>query len=281
MCFRNARKRTSRQSKWQSFATASEPNPRSSERNAGHRPGPVVRGTFSPARAWRPAVVARLARTLGISEPLLRAPVGSAFAEVVEQPEARSWNQLPPNATFGCRAPSASDRQRTAGERPSAPRTLNPVLATEPLAGVSRASLRTDCAASLDPSLCLPVENSVTLRPPSLVIVPLALALASALATPSDATHKISSAVSRIPRPATPPSLAGWSALRRRRTASSASTTALLALPSDALDGLQFSPAHADRRRLTRLRAGGAASSCAARRHRWRPLHTARGRTDP
>jgi hypothetical protein len=25
----------------------------------------VVRGTFSPARAWRPAVVARLARTLG------------------------------------------------------------------------------------------------------------------------------------------------------------------------------------------------------------------------
>jgi len=26
----------------------------------------VVRGTFSPARAWRPAVVARLARTLGL-----------------------------------------------------------------------------------------------------------------------------------------------------------------------------------------------------------------------
>ena len=25
----------------------------------------MVRGTFSPARAWRPAVVARLARTLG------------------------------------------------------------------------------------------------------------------------------------------------------------------------------------------------------------------------
>lgn len=30
------------------------------------RPGLAVRGTFSPARAWRPAVVARLARTLGI-----------------------------------------------------------------------------------------------------------------------------------------------------------------------------------------------------------------------
>ena len=29
------------------------------------RPGLAVRGTFSPARAWRPAVVARLARTLG------------------------------------------------------------------------------------------------------------------------------------------------------------------------------------------------------------------------
>ena len=28
-------------------------------------PGLAVRGTFSPARAWRPAVVARLARTLG------------------------------------------------------------------------------------------------------------------------------------------------------------------------------------------------------------------------
>ncbi|CAD5373034.1 hypothetical protein RA210_U280009 [Rubrivivax sp. A210] len=25
----------------------------------------MVHGTFSPARAWRPAVVARLARTLG------------------------------------------------------------------------------------------------------------------------------------------------------------------------------------------------------------------------
>jgi hypothetical protein len=29
-------------------------------------PGLAVRGTFSPARAWRPAVVARLARTLGV-----------------------------------------------------------------------------------------------------------------------------------------------------------------------------------------------------------------------
>ena len=32
------------------------------------RPGLAVRGTFSPARAWRPAVVTRLARTLGPSQ---------------------------------------------------------------------------------------------------------------------------------------------------------------------------------------------------------------------
>ena len=31
-------------------------------------PGPVVRCTFSPARAWRPAVAARLARTLCVEE---------------------------------------------------------------------------------------------------------------------------------------------------------------------------------------------------------------------
>ena len=33
-------------------------------------PGLAVRGTFSPARAWRPAVVARLARTLGVTKTL-------------------------------------------------------------------------------------------------------------------------------------------------------------------------------------------------------------------
>ena len=39
------------------------------------RPGLAVRGTFSPARAWRPAVVARLAQTLAIqpAPPGLRA----------------------------------------------------------------------------------------------------------------------------------------------------------------------------------------------------------------
>jgi len=35
------------------------------------RPGPVVRGTFSPARAWRPAVVDRLVRTLVVTNAAL------------------------------------------------------------------------------------------------------------------------------------------------------------------------------------------------------------------
>ena len=34
----------------------------------------MVRGTFSPARAWRPAVVARLARTLGSTQIAMRCP---------------------------------------------------------------------------------------------------------------------------------------------------------------------------------------------------------------
>ena len=34
----------------------------------------MVRGTFSPTRAWRPAVVARLARTLGSTKTLLTVP---------------------------------------------------------------------------------------------------------------------------------------------------------------------------------------------------------------
>ena len=48
---------------------AARPNPSLKRSANGRPPGPVwryaVRGTFSPARAWRPAVVARLARTLG------------------------------------------------------------------------------------------------------------------------------------------------------------------------------------------------------------------------
>ena len=43
------------------------PNPAQAERQRqATRPGLAVRGTFSPARAWRPAVVARLARTLAV-----------------------------------------------------------------------------------------------------------------------------------------------------------------------------------------------------------------------
>lgn len=36
------------------------------------KPGLAVRGTFLPVRAWRPAVVARLARTLGLKFTLMR-----------------------------------------------------------------------------------------------------------------------------------------------------------------------------------------------------------------
>ena len=44
-------------------------NPSQAERQRqATRPGLVVRGTFSPARAWRPAVVARLTRTFGLTE---------------------------------------------------------------------------------------------------------------------------------------------------------------------------------------------------------------------
>ena len=45
---------------------ASNPSQAERQRQA-IRPGLAVRGTFSPARAWRPAVVARLARTLEVS----------------------------------------------------------------------------------------------------------------------------------------------------------------------------------------------------------------------
>ncbi|CAD5374041.1 hypothetical protein RA210_U480004 [Rubrivivax sp. A210] len=34
----------------------------------------MVRGTFSPARAWRPAAGARLARTLGLATNVLGGP---------------------------------------------------------------------------------------------------------------------------------------------------------------------------------------------------------------
>ena len=46
-------------------------------------PGPVVRGTFSPARAWRPAAVARLARTLGFR---IRFPQAQVLCK---------WNEVP------------------------------------------------------------------------------------------------------------------------------------------------------------------------------------------
>ena len=46
--------------------SAARPNPSLKRSANSTRPGLAVRGTFSPARAWRPVVVARLARTLGV-----------------------------------------------------------------------------------------------------------------------------------------------------------------------------------------------------------------------
>ncbi len=59
--------KTRQETSFRLFSSPLRPNP-SLKRSARQatRPGLAVRGTFSPARAWRPAVVARLARTLGI-----------------------------------------------------------------------------------------------------------------------------------------------------------------------------------------------------------------------
>jgi len=56
----------------------------------------VVRGTFSPARAWRPAVVARLARTLGIMKP------NTAHApRQLERALELFYREFPPSAAIG------------------------------------------------------------------------------------------------------------------------------------------------------------------------------------
>ena len=41
-----------------------EPLAQTERQRQATRPGPVIHGTFSPARSWRPAVVARLARSV-------------------------------------------------------------------------------------------------------------------------------------------------------------------------------------------------------------------------
>ena len=41
-----------------------EPLAQTERQRQANRPGPVIHGTFSPARSWRPAVVARLARSV-------------------------------------------------------------------------------------------------------------------------------------------------------------------------------------------------------------------------
>ena len=62
-------------------------------------PGLAVRGTFSPARAWRPAAVARLAQTLGITKTLPKSarakPIRIATGHRSQQPTRRFWAHPP------------------------------------------------------------------------------------------------------------------------------------------------------------------------------------------
>ena len=55
---------------FRAFAHRAPPNPiaQAERQRQATRPGLAVRGTFSPARAWRPTVVARLAFTLGVNQ---------------------------------------------------------------------------------------------------------------------------------------------------------------------------------------------------------------------
>ena len=79
------------------------PNP-SLKRNAngrGTKPALEVRGVFSPARAWPPAVVARLARTLIITRLLLPVRLTSDFqaykakgVEFVREPKEEPYGTV-------------------------------------------------------------------------------------------------------------------------------------------------------------------------------------------
>ena len=53
----------------------------------------MVRGTFSPARAWRPAVVSRLARTLGLAVRLVF-PLGASAISVASDSGSRTLGVL-------------------------------------------------------------------------------------------------------------------------------------------------------------------------------------------
>lgn len=56
----------------------------------------MVRGTFSPARAWHPAVVARLARTLAMLDFLhtLSLESGALLVGLVSAPLSVVWSRL-------------------------------------------------------------------------------------------------------------------------------------------------------------------------------------------
>ena len=67
------------------------------------RPGLAVRGTFSPARAWCPAVVARLARTLGLKSAC---PTSASIKSpsLASRPSISDRDDQGPNAcrNWGC-----------------------------------------------------------------------------------------------------------------------------------------------------------------------------------
>jgi hypothetical protein len=111
----------------------------------------VVRGTFSPARAWRPAVVTRLARTLGLAESNLQcARRISAFG--VNKTATKGY---PPRRT------SSMQPVRLAISIANRPR-VNPDLSTQVLkpARKPQGSRSNEPQAQLEaPALLLPSTN--------------------------------------------------------------------------------------------------------------------------
>jgi hypothetical protein len=90
----------------------------------------VVRGTFSPARAWRPAVGARLARTLGRTSArpcMLTASSPLGISDVRHTPRRCSLRDAP----CVCRARhGAGAQRRVQAQSPAAPLHPAPVRST-------------------------------------------------------------------------------------------------------------------------------------------------------
>ena len=84
----------------------------------------MVRCTFSPARAWRPAVVARLARTLGITNRMSRSLIVEPLARHPELiPLLAGWfvSEWPTWYGIGCEGNVTQDLQEFAASETSLP----------------------------------------------------------------------------------------------------------------------------------------------------------------